>query len=107
MNTKAIKAVSELRQLDHSFVGKQGVAKFAKAFNVSLKARRHYADPPGTFKGLSFNDGSASAMGLDAAEMAESICAQLGVDHPAMMGRGFRLRVCCDALEKYFNTNPA
>ena len=94
--------IQELRECDHAFLSKEGVAKFATDFRVTLTPRRHHADPPGTLKGLTFKDGAKSAVGMDAAEMAQLICIQLGVDFDPKFGRGSQLRSCCDALAKHF-----
>ena len=98
-------AVDELRKHDHAFVSQKGVAKFAKLFGVELKPWRHFAtNDPNEPKGLTLKDGAESAVGLDATYMAAEICRQIiGHDPSAIyIGRGKRLRACCDALEKHF-----
>lgn len=97
-----LEAVKDLRDYDHAFLSEEGVAKFAEVFGVTLKPTKHYAEPNHP-KGLHLANGAKSAVGMDSSEMAQSICNQLDVKYSRMMGRGFQLRVCCDALEKYFS----
>jgi hypothetical protein len=96
------KAIADLRECDHTFLSEKGVKKFADVFGVTLTPTLHYADPSHP-KGLTFHDGAKSAVGMDAADMAETICLSLGVPTLPLMGRGFRLQSCCDALAKHFN----
>jgi hypothetical protein len=96
-----LEAVSKLREYDHAFLTEQGVDYFAKAFGVKLTPYLAYAEPDDP-KGLRLERGATSAVGMDAAHMAEVICRELGVAYVPKMGRGFRLQTCCSALEKHF-----
>jgi hypothetical protein len=100
-NKQKLEAVKDLRDYDHCFLNEKGVAKFAKAFGVKLRATYHKADPSNP-KGLRFSDGAKGGIGMDAATMAELICDQLGVQYEHKLGRGFRLQSACNALEAHF-----
>ena len=100
MTTK-LEWVSKLREYDHLFLNEKGVKMFAKAFGVKLTPYTATANPSDP-KGLTFNDGAESGYGMDAADMAESICRQLKIPYEPKMGRGFRLQSCCNALQTHF-----
>jgi len=91
-------AVRELRDYDHCFISQEGADHFAERFGVKLSTHVARANPDDP-KGLTLEDGATEAVGIDAADMAESICKSLGVGYVPKMGRGSRLRSCCDALE--------
>ena len=42
------------------------------------------------------------AFGVDATDLAQWACRQLGVPYTSYIGRGFQLRGCVDALEEHF-----
>jgi hypothetical protein len=102
--TDKLKAVADLRECDHAFIGAEGVQQFAKDFGLEGKItpRRHYANPTDP-KGLTLANGAKSAMGLDASELAATICRLLNVEYQDKHGRGSRLRSCCDALAHYYS----
>lgn len=105
MDATKLALVKDLRGYDHAFINAEGVKHFAKGFGVKLRAYRHHADAsPDNPKGLMLDDGAESAVGLDAAELAEDICRALGVSYVPKMGRGSRLRSACDALETHFGS---
>jgi hypothetical protein len=104
MHEQQLKAVKDLRECDHAFLNASGVNKYAKAFGLEgqIKPTRHYADPDAP-KGLILKNNAKSAIGMDAAVLAETICTLLTVDYLTMWGRGSQLRACCDALKKHFS----
>lgn len=95
--------VKDLRDYDHAFINEEGVEHFAKGFGVALRGHRHHANPD-DMKGLTLDGGAKSAVGMDAADLAETICRRLGVSYAPMMGRGSRLRSACNALETHFGS---
>jgi hypothetical protein len=99
-------AVAELREYDHIFISAEGVRQFAAAFGVNLKPRTAKADAsPDNPKGLVLSDGASEAEGLDATELAELVCVHFGIGYGSSLhGRGARLRVACDLLEKYLTS---
>ena len=86
---------------DHAFISQEGVEHFARIFEVQLTPYRMKADP-GAFKGLRLNGGAKSAVGMDAADLACSVCRQLGVEYPDKFGRGSQLRAAVRALETHY-----
>jgi hypothetical protein len=100
-NQQMLEWVHKLREYDHHFLSPQGVKMFATAFGVKLRPYRAFANPQDP-KGLTLNNGEKSAVGMDAADMAKSICEQLKVPYQFKMGRGFQLQTCCNALEQHF-----
>ena len=103
MTTK-LEWVSQLRDYDHTFLSPEGVKMFAEAFEVKLTPYKAYADPSDP-KGITFHDGAEFGYGMCAADLAEQVCRQLKIKFQQRMGRGFRLRGCCDALEAHFKKN--
>lgn len=91
----------ELHDYDHAFLNAEGVAHFAEGFGVTLNPSRHYASPRQP-KGLTLDNGAKSAIGMDAADMAEEIARQVTGFQPWQSGRGFRLRSAIAALEAYY-----
>ena len=73
-------AAKALREYDHALISAEGVAHFAKSFGVEL---------------------APDDMGAD--DLAIAICGKLGIGSGAFLsGRGGRLRVSCDMLERHF-----
>ena len=60
-------------------------------------------------KGLRLNPGphvledkrGRYALGMEASVLATLLCARLQVAYEPKLGRGFQLRSCCDALERF------
>ena len=96
-------AARDLVKFDHCLLDANAVAHFTRAFGLGnqIKPRLEKATP-NEFKGLTFPDGASSGVGLDAAELAATICKLLDVEYPIAWGRGAILRECCSALEKQF-----
>ena len=95
--------VADLRQYDHDFLTVEGARAFSEPFGFTAHTyvMKDDRDNP---KGLALNSGpGTSAEGVDAADLAEQICHQLNVPYGSAMGRGFRLRYACDALEKHLS----
>jgi hypothetical protein len=91
--------VARLRGHDHDFLSAEKVAEFNGVFGVAIKPYLAFAEP-NVAKGLTFGDGRKSDMGYDACAYAEAVCHALGSTfEPWQMGRGFRLRSACDALQ--------
>jgi hypothetical protein len=93
-----IAAVQELRGYDHGFLPKHIVDRLTEPFGLVCETAVEYADPPGTFKGLTLPKGMTCMDGRDAHEVAAEICNHLGVDYDLEFGRGAALRGYCDAL---------
>jgi hypothetical protein len=102
--TDKLKAVADLRGYDHVFISAEGVQRFAEAFGLEGKITPtlHYATPQEP-KGLTLANGAKSATGMDASVLAATICRLLNVQYEDKMGRGSRLRSCCDALARYYS----
>lgn len=100
---KQLTAVKELRDYDHCFLSPEGVKYFAKSFGVKLKPYRLSANPHEP-KGLTLYSGKSSALGMDATEMARSVCKQLNVPYESKFGRGSQLKECCEKLQEHFTT---
>lgn len=66
------------------------------AFGTDLQC--HSYDAGGGPKGLTTNDGADSAVGLACFHLAPMLCDALGVEYESMMGRGFQVRACVNAL---------
>lgn len=90
--------VDKLRQYDHAFLTVEGAMSFSRPFGFEARTYVERADPSDP-KGLTLNNGAASAEGIAAHHLAEQICQHVGVDYPEKLGRGSQLRACCDALE--------
>lgn len=101
-----LKLVGDLREYDHSFISPEGARHFSEPFGFT--ARTHVElDSRAQIKGLTIHDGSPAAEGVAAEDLARQICDHLKVAYPPMMGRGFALRSCCDALEQYLKALTA
>ena len=96
-----LEVIDALRQYDHAFLNTEGAHKMSIPFGFRATTFRHFADPPGTFKGLTLKGGAKSAFGVDAQHLAIQICDHVGVKYMSKFGRGSQLRVCCDALEEW------
>lgn len=94
-----IAAVKELMECGHGFLSKEGVEYLTKPFG--FVGSTYTARNTSGLKGLTLNDGLTECDGQDAAALAEEICKHLGVSYMPMLGRGSRLRSCCDALLKH------
>lgn len=88
------------RDYDHAFLSREGVLHFTRQFGFEARTRVHTANPDEP-KGLTLADSADEADGLAADEIAFKICQHLKLDAPPMMGRGFRLRACCDVIERH------
>lgn len=77
--------------------------EFNEAFEVHIEPQE-YRDTRNQPKGLTLNDDSRTAMGMDAATYAEWVSEKMGSKFkPWQSGRGFRLRSACDAIEVVIN----
>lgn len=96
-------AVNELRKYDHAFISAEGVRHFARAFGVDIEPRMTKANAsPDNPKGLTLEGGATEAEGLDAVELAELICIHFDIGSGSFLnGRGARLRVACDSIERH------
>lgn len=67
------------------------------AFGTKLEAQRYKAsnDP----KGLTLNNGASAAIGIASFDLAHMLCGALNVKYAGMLGRGFQVRVCVEALQ--------
>jgi len=99
-----IAAIKQLREYDHVFISPEGVAHFTAPFGFKGTMVRLKANPNDP-KGLTLENGAEEAEGADAASLAAEICRHLGVECPAMLGRGSQLRVCCDVLLEHLEKN--
>lgn len=96
--------VERLREdYDHAFLTVEGALAFSRPFGFDAETYVAYANPDDP-KGLTLNDGSASAEGIAADVLARQICDHVGVKYPPMFGRGSQLRACCDALASWLAT---
>ncbi len=93
-----IEAVRELATYDHAFLPKRIVTRLTRPFGFGGETSVHYADPPGTFKGLRLPHGMTSMDGCDADYLARQICHHLHVDYAFDFGRGAMLREACSKL---------
>ncbi len=92
--------INELREYDHCFINPEGVKRFTEPFGFVGTTYTEKANT-GAPKGLYTDDERTEMEGQDAAEVAAQICQNLGLGVPPLMGRGFKLRACCDILEKH------
>ncbi|MGE0294734.1 MAG: hypothetical protein AB7P97_20475 [Hyphomonadaceae bacterium] len=102
---KALQAVKDLRSCDHGFLTAEAVYKWNVAFGLKRDAIKPYRARanPRELKGLTFNDGASEGVGYDASDYAEAVGSAVGYGfQPWQMGRGFRLRSACNALEAHF-----
>lgn len=97
MRTKA-ELLQILVEDTHALWAKSFVDEINEAFGVHLDCTNYNAG--GGPKGLTTNDGSPSAIGLACFHLAPMLCDALEVEYETMMGRGFRVRTCVNALRK-------
>jgi|SRR3990167_5181369 len=101
------KVVQQLYDLDHAFVGKEGVEELTKPFGFTGTTQIFKADPPGTFKGLTLWDKDGNSVnemeGQDATTIAEQICNHCGIVYEPMYGRGSQLRVCAARIMEHIS----
>lgn len=95
---KQIAFIKRLVQCDHSFMSKEFCDEGSLIFGQHIPTYLAKADPPGTFKGLTFSDGRTEMEGQDADRIAEVICSFFELEYTPMFGRGSRLRECCRAI---------
>lgn len=76
------------------------VDKVNAAFGTKIKAFEYKADGHKNPKGLTLNDGAKKATGLAAFDLAPMLCSELGVKYEGMMGRGFQVQTCVEALKQ-------
>lgn len=98
--TKYLDGVKELRDYDHIFLDVEGANHFGNIFGFTIRTYVAHANPNDP-KGLTFNDGRRSGRGIAAHTLAMQICNHFKVPFEHKMGRGFQLRMCCDALEAW------
>ena len=100
------KAVEMLYQLDHAFIGKEGVEQLTKPFGFIGTTYLAKANPE-DFKGLSLHDAEGNAVsemdGQDASKTAMEICQHLGIEFQEMYGRGSQLRVCAARILEHIS----
>lgn len=100
-----VASVRELAECDHEFLESSRVARITEPFG--FLGRTYFAQAnPQDFKGLSLWDDNGDPMdrawGQNAHSVAEQICVHLGIDYPPMHGIGSQLRVCVDAIKKFY-----
>jgi hypothetical protein len=95
--------VDKLRHYDHAFLTVEGALNFSRPFGFEARTYVERANPNDP-KGLTLDNGAASARGIAAHHLAMQICDQVGVEYPEMFGRGSQLRACCDALEQWIKS---
>lgn len=101
--SEKVALIKDLRGHDHRFLTVEGVQHFFEPFGLDAKewCYFHRADPM-ELKGLTMDDGSKGGTGLAAEEIAEAINRHLNTGFtPWQMGRGYRLRSACDAIEAF------
>lgn len=69
------------------------------AFGVDIKPGTYEANPADP-KGLKLDNGTGSAEGISARDLAVDLCKALGVEFPFMFGRGFQVSACVAAIRK-------
>jgi len=106
-----LNAIQFLRNLDHCLVSVTAMQTVTKPFSVSVAPQKHYENPRDPH-GLTLNHHAEGvhkdrhgyyAMGLAAESLASALCDKLSITYESKMGRGFQLRTCCDALERFVN----
>lgn len=108
------KIIDQLRQIvlirtlrndyDHAFLTVEGAKHFSAPFGFEATVYEQTANPTDP-KGLTLNDGSESAVGIAADDLAFQIARHLDMTLPSFaMGRGHRLRVACDLIEANLRT---
>lgn len=100
------KVVEALYQLDHAFIGKEGVEKLTRPFGFTGTTYLAKANPQ-DFKGLSLHDAAGNPVsemeGQDASRTAMEICQHLGITFPEQFGRGSQLRVCAARIMEHIS----
>lgn len=66
------------------------------AFGTKLEAQKY--EVGGGPKGLTLNNGASAAIGIASFDLAPMLCGALNVKYAGMLGRGFQVRACVDAL---------
>jgi hypothetical protein len=97
-------AVIELLSYDHCFIDPESALTISRAFGFDCRCYTEQCDYKAP-KGLQFADGRKEAYGIAAEVLAKQVCHHLNIEYPHMMGRGFQLRVCCDAIDLYLKTH--
>lgn len=95
-------ALAMLRSADHGFFDPTEATQIAAAFGLTITLQKHRVDSK-AHKGLTVPGAEDGEMvsGYDAADLAERIARHVCGFRSYQMGRGFRLRSACDAIEKH------
>jgi hypothetical protein len=97
-------AVIELLSYDHCFITPDEALAISRAFGFDCRCYVEQCDYKSP-KGLQFADGRKEAYGIAAEVLARQICDHLNISYPLMMGRGFQLRACCNAIDEYLKVH--
>lgn len=98
-----LEAVNELVKYDHCFMTVDGARTLAEPFGYDVEKIAYIAkDTRSEFKGLTMEGKQEGdeALGVDADRLAEALCQHLELEYRPMMGRGFRLRHCCQVIRE-------
>lgn len=107
MTYAAIDAIKDLCGMDHGILGREQAQKLAVAMGLDDRSIPTYAleHQPDTLKGARLDGCTKTGqkrVGIGADELAEWACEELDLFYINKLGRGSRLRECCDVLYKHF-----
>jgi hypothetical protein len=92
--------LSKMECNTHSLFNVEFLNDLNAAFGTELKPFTYEADGHKNPKGLTLNNGASAAIGIACFDLAAMLCTALGVEYEHMLGRGFQVRACCDAIRK-------
>ena len=95
-----LKAINNLAEYDHCFIGPDGVRELTAPFGF-VGSTYLAQDTRNEMKGLTLGDGSKTAEGQDAERVAMQICQRMNVQYARKYGRGSQLRECCNRMKEH------
>ena len=93
-------AIKYMERNTHTLIGEAQLKEIADAFGAKVDAQV-YQNEPSNPKGLHTHGRVSEVKGLPCFVLAPTICNALGLEYLQLVGRGFQVRACCEALRHW------